>query len=207
MISLASVSSILGIIIPIVVAYISTRHNFRKHPREEFADDVDTAKEFELVLSSEDSQLIKDRITQKLMLTKNVNFMEAQFFYQYADMSLWFERYKYVKTYLRPLIDEKNNITDFTTKNTSQGGFYFLFLYFLFAFIALTPCIFINLYVKSWSDSIQAKQYLILVNLALWPIIFLCLAFINLNKANKVHEAHKFLKKFNKESILLKVEN
>lgn len=46
MISLNSITAILGILIPIIIAYISTRHNFRKHPRQEFSEDIESAKEF-----------------------------------------------------------------------------------------------------------------------------------------------------------------
>lgn len=141
MISLTSVSSILGILIPILVAYISTRHNFRKHPREEFSGDIDAAKEFVKILKSRDSQLIKDRITQKLVLKKNINFIEASFFYQYLDMGLWLERYINVREFLVPVFEGKK-IEKFIERHTCLKINTFLFFYIFFAFLAMTPFFF-----------------------------------------------------------------
>lgn len=125
MISVVSISSILGIIIPIFVAYIGTRHNFRKHPREEFSGDIDAAKEFVKILKSKDSQLIKDCVTQKMMLKKNINFIEASFFYQYSDMGLWLDRYIDVKEFLVPVFDGEN-IKSFTVKHTQIKAYFYM---------------------------------------------------------------------------------
>ncbi|WP_278397432.1 hypothetical protein [Acinetobacter venetianus] len=202
MINLASVSSILGILIPILVAYISTRHNFRKHPREEFSGDIDAAKEFVKILKSKDSQLIKDRITQKLVLNKNINFIEASFFYQYLDMGLWLERYINVREFLVPVFEGKN-IKEFIEKYTWLKTSLFLFFYILFAFLAMTPFLFFKTYSELWSQSIENKQFLLNVNLVLWPLIFASLALIYLYRWNKASDARNFLKKFKAESFPL----
>lgn len=202
MISLTSVSSILGILIPILVAYISTRHNFRKHPREEFSGDIDAAKEFVKILKSKDSQLVKDRITQKLVLKKNINFIEASFFHQYLDMGLWLERYIEVREFLVPVFEGKK-IKKFIERHTWLKINTFLFFYIFFAFLAMTPFLFFKIYLELWVQSIENKQFLLNVNLILWPLILASLAFINLYKWNKASDAQKFLKKFKEESFLV----
>lgn len=199
-----AISAILGIIIPVMVAYISTRHNFRKHPRQEFSEGVEAAKEFDSITSSSDSQLVKDRVTQKLIVNKEINFIEAKFFYQYVDMGLWIDRYISVRSFIDLIVDENNNIIELTEKNKLKTRIYFFILYVFFAALALFPFLFRAFYLSFWDEAISSKQYLISANLVVWPIIFMSLAFNNLYKSSKTSDAAKFLKRFKKESIKVK---
>lgn len=207
MINLTPITTILGILIPVVIAYISTRHNFRKHPRQEFSEDIDSAREFETIVLSNASQLVKDRIAQKLVVKKNINFIEAKFFYKYIDMELWMERYIEVREFIKPIVDEDNNIIDLTTRNTKRKGFMFLLSYIVLACLSFTPFMFFKSYLKLWHWGLQADQYLILFNLVTWPFILIFLAFICLYKANKTSDADKFLKRFNEESLKVRVND
>lgn len=201
MISLNSITAILGILIPIIIAYISTRHNFRKHPRQEFSEDIESAKEFEATLNSNDSQLIKDRIAQKLVVKKNINFLEVNFFHKYVDMEFWLGKYIYIRNYIRPLVDENKNIIELKPKYSNKRGLLYLIFYFLFAFMALIPLMFVKFYLELWDKALATKQYLIIANLIMWPLILASLAFIYLHKANKIAETSRFLKRFKDESI------
>ncbi|MGP4880823.1 hypothetical protein ACTXQV_54950, partial [Klebsiella pneumoniae] len=58
------------------------------------------AKEFDAIVISTESQLVKDRVAQKMIMKKNINFLETQYFYSYADMELWVERYVDVRKYI-----------------------------------------------------------------------------------------------------------
>ncbi|WP_151869911.1 hypothetical protein [Acinetobacter sp. TUM15509] len=199
--NLTSISTMCGIFIPIIVAYISTRHNFKKHPRQEFTEDVISAREFEKVLKSKDNQLIKDRVTQKFMLRKNVNFLEAKYFYSFVDMESWIQQYLHVKKYITPIYNIDNNITEFKLKYSKAQGFLFLISYIFLAFIAITPLIFMNQFMSLWKECINSKNYLLPFNMIIWPLIFISISFIKLHKATKISEAISFLKKFKKESI------
>lgn len=198
---ITTISALLGTFIPILVAYISTRQHFRKHPRQEFSEDVESAREFEKVLESKESQLIKDRITQKFLIKKNINFLEAKYFYSYVDMELWIQRYLEVRNFIKLDVDDKNYIIDLKPKNKIRDGIWYLFLYIFYAFISMLPLMFINFYINLWENSLEEKKYLNLFNIMLWPIIAICFAFINLYKANKTWEAKCFLNKIKKEGI------
>lgn len=78
MISLTAITTVFGALVPLMVAYISSRHNFKKHPRLEFSESIEAAKEFDSILTSTESQLVKDRMAQKLVMKKNINFLETQ---------------------------------------------------------------------------------------------------------------------------------
>jgi len=201
MISITTISALLGVFIPIIVAYISTRHNFRKHPRQEFSEDVESAREFEKVLYSKDSQLMKDRITQKFMVKKNINYLEAEYFYQYVDMELWVERYLEVKKFIKLNYDGNKKIIELSRKNKPRTGWMYLLLYLIFALIALSPFLFVDLFLYWWNSSLQKNQLLIPLNMVLWPIIFASYAFINLYRANKIMETNQFLDKLKKEGV------
>ena len=78
----------------------------------EFSESIEAAKEFDAILISTESQLVKDRIAQKLIMKKNINFLETRYFYRYVDMELWVERYIDVRRYIEPIIDDNNEIVE-----------------------------------------------------------------------------------------------
>jgi len=69
-----------SILVPLLVAHLSSRNSIRRHPKEEFADDVKNAKEFELLVGSKEPNLIKDRVAQQLFQSKKISFKEAIYF-------------------------------------------------------------------------------------------------------------------------------
>ncbi|EOQ63123.1 hypothetical protein F935_02216 [Acinetobacter calcoaceticus ANC 3811] len=201
MISLTAITTVLGALVPLMVAYISSRHNFKKHPRLEFSESIDAAKEFAAIVISAESQLVKDRVAQKLIMKKNINFLETQYFYSYVDMELWVERYVDVRKYIKPIIDENNKIVDLKNKYTMAKGVLFLCMYFFFAILAMIPLIFLKYYVEILQRSIDTISFLITFNLIIWPILFGFIALGGLHKANKISDAYNFLKNFEHERI------
>lgn len=199
--TITAISALLGTLIPILVAYISTRHNFRKHPRQEFSEDIESAREFEKILESNESHLIKDKVTQKFILRKNINFLEGKYFYSYVDMELWVHRYLEVRNFIKLEYDDQNYIVELKPKNKISEGIWYLFLYIFYACIAILPLVFINFYINLWETSWVEKNYLNLFNMIIWPIISICFAFINLYKADKTWEAKCFLYEIKKEGI------
>lgn len=152
-------------------------------------------------MNSNDSQLIKDRIAQKLVVKKNINFLEVNFFHKYVDMEFWLEKYIYIRNYIRPLVDENKKIIELKPKYSNKRSLLYLIFYFLFAFMALIPLIFVKFYLELWDKALAIKQYLIIANLVMWPLILASLAIIYLHKANKIAETSRFLKRFKDESI------
>lgn len=204
MISLTAIIAVLGALVPLIVAYISSRHNFRKHPRLEFSESIEAAKEFDAIAISTESQLVKDRTAQKLIMKKNINFLEAQYFYRYVDMELWVERYIDVRKYIKPIIDEDNKIVDLKNKYTMAKGILFLCMYSFFAILAMIPLMFLKYYLEILHQSIDTSSFLITFNLITWPILFVFIALVGLHKANKISDAYNFLKNFQSERIKVK---
>ncbi|MDN8246435.1 hypothetical protein QZK48_07745 [Acinetobacter baumannii] len=204
MISLTAITTVFGVLVPLMVAYISSRHNFKKHPRLEFSESIEAAKEFDSILTSTESQLVKDRIAQKLVMKKNINFLEAQYFYSYVDMELWVERYVDVRKYIEPIIDEDNKIVDLKNKYTMAKGILFLCMYSFFAILAMIPLMFLKHYLAILHQSIDTNSFLITFNLITWPILFIFIALVGLHRANKISDAYNFLKKFERERIKIK---
>ncbi|HDV0620786.1 TPA: hypothetical protein RHI15_001329, partial [Acinetobacter baumannii] len=188
----------------LMVAYISSRHNFKKHPRLEFSESIEAAKEFDSILTSTESQLVKDRMAQKLVMKKNINFLETQYFYSYVDMELWVERYIDVRKYIEPIIDEDNKIVDLKNKYTMAKGILFLCMYSFFAILAMIPLMFLKYYLAILHQSIDTSSFLITFNLITWPILFIFIALVGLHRANKIADAYNFLKKFECERIKIK---
>ncbi|MBV6613243.1 hypothetical protein JL975_19050, partial [Acinetobacter baumannii] len=172
MISLTAITTVFGALVPLMVAYISSRHNFKKHPRLEFSESIEAAKEFDSILTSTESQLVKDRMAQKLVMKKNINFLETQYFYSYVDMELWVERYIDVRKYIEPIIDEDNKIVDLKNKYTMAKGILFLCMYSFFAILAMIPLMFLKYYLAILHQSIDTSSFLITFNLITWPILF-----------------------------------
>lgn len=204
MISLTAITTVFGVLVPLMVAYISSRHNFKKHPRLEFNESIEAAKEFDSILTSTESQLVKDRMAQKLVMKKNINFLETQYFYSYVDMELWVERYIDVRKYIEPIIDEDNKIVDLKNKYTMAKGILFLCMYSFFAILAMIPLMFLKYYLAILHQSIDTSSFLITFNLITWPILFIFIALVGLHRANKIADAYNFLKKFECERIKIK---
>lgn len=202
MISLTAITTIFGVLVPLMVAYISSRHNFKKHPRLEFSESIEAAKEFDaIVISNAESQLVKDRVAQKLIMKKNINFLETQYFYSYADMELWVERYVDVRKYIEPIINENNKIVDLKNRYTMAKGVLFLCMYIFFAILAMMPLMFLKYYLEIFKQSIDNINFLLTFNLITWPILFSFIALGGLHKANKISDAYNFLKNFEHERI------
>ncbi|MDK2171462.1 hypothetical protein [Acinetobacter baumannii] len=204
MISLTAITTVLGALVPLIVAYISSRHNFKKHPRLEFSESIEAAKEFDAIVISTESQLVKDRVAQKMIMKKNINFLETQYFYSYADMELWVERYVDVRKYIEPIIDENNKIVDLKNKYTMAKGVLFLCMYIFFAILAMMPLMFLKYYLEILKQSIDNINFLLTFNLVTWPILFSFIALGGLHKANKISDAYNFLKNFEHERIKVK---
>ncbi len=192
MISLTAITTVFGVLVPLMVAYISSRHNFKKHPRLEFSESIEAAKEFDSILTSTESQLVKDRMAQKLVMKKNINFLETQYFYSYVDMELWVERYIDVRKYIEPIIDEDNKIVDLKNKYTMAKGILFLCMYSFFAILAMIPLMFLKYYLAILHQSIDTSSFLITFNLITWPILFIFIALVGLHRANKIADAYNF---------------
>ncbi|CAI3150864.1 hypothetical protein MWMV8_MWMV8_01869 [Acinetobacter calcoaceticus] len=204
MISLTAITTVFGVLVPLMVAYISSRHNFKKHPRLEFSESIEAAKEFDAIVISTESQLVKDRVAQKLIMKKNINFLETQYFYSYVDMELWVERYVDVRKYIEPIIDENNKIIDLKNKYTMTKGILFLCMYSFFAILAMIPLMFLKHYLEILQRTIDTSSFLITFNLITWPILFVFIALVGLHKANKISDAYNFLKNFECERIKVK---
>ena len=204
MISLTAITAVLGALVPLIVAYISSRHNFKKHPRLEFSESIEAAKEFDAIVISTESQLVKDRIAQKLIMKKNINFLETRYFYRYVDMELWVERYIDVRRYIEPIIDDNNEIVELKNKYTMTKSILFLCMYFLCGVLAVIPLLFVHHYLEILNQSINNIKFLLTFNLIAWPILSGCIALISLHKANKISDAYNFLKNFQSERIKVK---
>ncbi|MDC5106521.1 hypothetical protein Q5X37_14675 [Acinetobacter baumannii] len=204
MINFTAITTVGGVLVPLIVAYISSRHNFKKHPRLEFSESIEAAKEFDAIVTSTESQLVKERVAQKLVMKKNINFLEAQYFYSYVDMEFWVERYVDVRKYIEPIIDENNKIVDLKNKYTMVKGITFLCIYIFFAILAMIPLMFLKHYLEILHQPIDTIVFLIKFNLIIWPILFGFIALGSLHKANKISDAYNFLKHFQSDKIKIK---
>lgn len=192
-----------SIVVPLVIAFWNTRHSSRKHPKEEYAEDVKVAEKFSKTINSNEPLLVKDRITQQLFVTKKITFQEGIYFYQFHDMERWVRQYIEVRDQLKILRNSKGEILKIHHPHSKLKMFSFTAGYVVLAVLGLLPFLFIDWFINMYTSSLEAKQYLVIFNLICWPIICLLAAVVCLIQGSKYGEVKRFVKHF--ESNALKI--
>ncbi|MFX3621878.1 MAG: hypothetical protein ACE3JT_11705 [Acinetobacter radioresistens] len=196
--------TVLGpILVPLLVAYMTSRAAIGKHSKEEYADEVKNAKEFEKLIGKQTPNLIKDRVAQQLFQSKKVSFREVIYFRQFENMEYWVRYYLTVKKFIQLNRDEQNNIISLSFKKSfwrrvrylityslSMGGGLFLVLWFEL----VNDWLSINL---NWPD---LASIAIVIS---WAVILISIGSYNLILLSKYTEAKKFMRDFEKDSIRL----
>ncbi|MCX0332221.1 hypothetical protein NVT87_15235 [Acinetobacter radioresistens] len=196
--------TVLGpILVPLLVAYMTSRAAIGKHSKEEYADEVKNAKEFEKLIGKQTPNLIKDRVAQQLFQSKKVSFREVIYFRQFENMEYWVRYYLSVKKFIQLNRDEQNNIISLSFKKSfwrrvsyliiyslSMGGGLFLVLWFEL----VNDWLSINL---NWPD---LASIAIVIS---WAVILISIGSYNLIMLSKYTEAKKFMSDFEKDSIRL----
>jgi hypothetical protein len=196
--------TVLGpILVPLLVAYMTSRAAIGKHSKEVYADEVKNAKEFEKLIGKQTPNLIKDRVAQQLFQSKKVSFREVIYFRQFENMEYWVRYYLTVKKFIQLNRDEQNNIISLSFKKSfwrrvrylitysvSMGGGLFLVLWFEL----VNDWLSINL---NWPD---LASIAIVIS---WAVILISIGSYNLILLSKYTEAKKFMRDFEKDSIRL----
>jgi hypothetical protein len=194
--------TVLGsILVPLLVAYLNAKNSMGRHPKDEFQHAIMIAEKFEETIDSSQSHLVKDRIAQQLFETKKITFLEAKYFYQYSDMDLWVKKYIRMKDKLKLVRDDKGEISAIEFPYSKLKAGLFTAGYFVFALLALTPFIFINTFFQYLESGLEARQYLFIFNLIVWPVLSFILAIILLLEGANYNETKRFMTDLKNKAI------
>lgn len=189
------------IIVPLLIAFWNSRYSVRKHPKEEFAEDVRIAENFSSIFTSNQSNLVKDRLSQQLLETKKITYLEAIYFYQFSDMEKWINQYIELRGQLKLVRNSKGEVLKIHHPYSRIKVYSFALGYVVFAFASLLPFLFINWFIEIYISSMESKQYLVIFNLVIWPIISLIVAISFLLMGVKYNDAKRFVKNFETTAI------
>lgn len=192
---------IIPIIVPLLLAFLNSKYSIKKHPKDEFAEDVKVAEKFAAIHDSNVSHLVKDRLAQQLLETKKITYLEVAYFYKYSDMEKWINEYIRVKDKLKLVRQSNGKIIKIHHPYSRSKAASLAFGYIIFAVIGLLPFLFINTFIEIFESHMQSKQYLVIFNMFTWPILFVLVALIFLLEGTRYQAAHRFVKKFKAESI------
>ena len=196
-------SVIVSLIVPLLVAWISSRHHFKKDIHNQLIASVESAREFYQLLDSNEAVLIKDAITQKFLVSKNVNFLEAKYFSQFNDMEKWARSYIVHRDEITLNFNEKNEIDSISMTHVKKKMAVLFISYFVFFGIAIIPFLNFSWYLAWIVECIDETRYLTVLNLTGFPIILCFIGVISLIRAEKLLAALFFEKKFNTEKSLI----
>ncbi len=197
--------TVLGsILVPLFVAHLSSRNSIRKHPKEEFADDVKNAKEFEALIDSKEPNLIKDRVAQQLFQSKKIGFREAIYFRQFENMECWVKSYISVKRFIKLGRDDENNIIDISFEYSLWKRARYLLAYGLTVMPGLFLIFWFNSIREFLNINFNWPNPLTITILVLWSFILLCFGFYYLITDTTYSEAKKFINDFRDEALKLK---
>lgn len=189
------------IFVPILVAFINIKSSIKKHPKDEFSDDVNSSEKFVSIINSDCSMLIKDRITQQTFMSKKITFREAIYFYNFEDMEYWIKYFINNRKYIKILRNSKGNITHLFQDSTKIERVGYLVGYVIFAFLAISPLLNFNFYHNLYQESIKTNNYLITFNLIIWPILLFVIAAGFLIRGSQVNDAKRFIKNFKENAV------
>jgi|SRR5690606_15365523 len=190
-----------SIVVPLLIASWNAKHSLKKHPKEEFAKDVEVAERFSAIISSSASHFVKDRVTQQVFETKKITFQEGEFFYQFNDTERWVRQYIEVRDQVKLVRNSKGKILKIHYPYSWWKKMSFGVGYVVFTILGLMPFLFLEWFIEWYLNSLEAKQYLIIFNIVVWPIIFLSAAVICLVEGAKYNNAQRFVKKFNSRAL------
>ncbi len=202
--NISEVLTALGsILVPLLVAYMTSRAAIGKHPKEEYADDVNNAKEFEKLLGSQTPNLIKDRVAQQLFQSKKVSFREVIYFRQFENMEFWVRNYLAVKKFIQLNRDEQNNIISLGFKYSRWRRVGYVITYFLSMGSGLF-LVFWFVPINAWlTNNLNWPDLLSITIVVLWSFILISFGAYNLITDTKYAEAKNFMNDFEKDSIRL----
>ncbi|MFN3893728.1 MAG: hypothetical protein ACK4KU_03980 [Acinetobacter sp.] len=203
--AILKIVTVLGsILVPLLVAHLSSRNSIRRHPKEEFADDVKNAKEFEALIGSKEPNLIKDRVAQQLFQSKKITFREAIYFRQFENMECWVKSYISVKRFIKVDRDDENNIIDISFEYSLRKRARYLLVYGVTVSLGLFLIFWFNPIRKYLNINFDWPNPLTITIIVLWSFVFLSLGFYNLVTDKTYSEAKKFMTDFRDEAIKLK---
>ncbi|MGI1795228.1 hypothetical protein [Acinetobacter variabilis] len=189
------------IIVPLAIAFLNSKYSVKRHPKEEFAEDVIIAEKFAAIHDSNVSHLVKDRLAQQLLETKKITYLEVAYFYQYSDMERWIAEYIRLKDKLKLVRDSNGKIIKIHHPYSRKKVASFTLGYVFFAIIGLLPFLFINTFIEIFESHMQSKQYLVIFNMFTWPILSILVALMFLHEGAKYKDAQRFVKKFETDAI------
>lgn len=185
---------ILSFILPLLKNGLLSLKEDKKLTLKEIDNDLDVAEDFEFLVDDSYSQLYKDRYAKKIFNTKNINYDELVFFINFKDADVWVKRYLNVKREITKIEDDHGKITGFKSDSTFGAKVYWWVIYIVSMAFFATPYIFFNQYNQVIQRTITEQNYLMTVELFLFPILFLGIGIISLIQGGKTSEAKKFLK-------------
>lgn len=190
-----------SIVVPLLIASWNAKHSLKKHPKEEFAKDVEVAERFSAIITSKASHFIKDRVTQQVFETKKITFQEGAFFYQFNDTERWVRQYIEVRDQVKLVRNSKGMILKIHYPYSRLKKMGFAVGYVIFVTLGLTPFLFLEWFIELYLNSLEAKQYLLIFNIVVWPIILISAAVICLIQGAKYNNAQRFIKKFESKAF------
>lgn len=193
-----------SILVPLLVAHLSSRNSIRKHPKEEFADDVKYAKEFESLVGSNEPNLIKDRVAQQLFQSKKISFKETIYFRQFENMEFWIQSYISVKKFIEVVRDDENNIIDLSFEYSRWKRARYLSIYGLSVSLGVFLIFWFDLVREFLNINFNWPNPLTITIIVLWSFVFLSLGFYNLVTDTTYSDAKKFMNHFKDQGIKLK---
>lgn len=193
-----------SILVPLLVAHLSSRKSIRKHPKEEFADDVKYAKEFESLVGSNEPNLVKDRVAQQLFQSKKISFRETIYFRQFENMEFWIQSYISVKKFIEVVRDDENNIIDLSFEYSLWKRARYLSAYGLTVSLGVFLIFWFDLVREFLNINFNWPNPLTITIIVLWSFVFLSLGFYNLVTDTTYSDAKKFMNHFKDQGIKLK---
>lgn len=193
-----------SILVPLLVAHLSSRNSIRKHPKEEFADDVKYAKEFESLVGSNEPNLIKDRVAQQLFQSKKISFKETIYFRQFENMEFWIQSYISVKKFIEVVRDDENNIIDLSFEYSRWKRARYLSIYGLSVSLGVFLIFWFDLVREFLNINFNWPNPLTITIIVLWSFVFLSLGFYHLVTDTTYSDAKKFMNHFKDQGIKLK---
>ncbi len=193
---------VISFILPLLRDWINNLRLKNKENTTSLRANFDNAEDFEEIQNSSCSQLAKDRYAKILFNNENINNEEAILFMGFKDADYWVKRYLPVKYRVKIIRDLDGNFVDFESNYTWKKSFLWYSVYFLSMSIFATPYIFFKQYNLEVQQTIIHQNYLLTVELVLFPLFFLAIGILSINEKQKNTDAKNFVIEFKERAKL-----
>ncbi|WP_119025874.1 hypothetical protein [Acinetobacter soli] len=196
------VSIVSTVFIPIFIWWLNRKGDESKKPKlhSDMDVDIESAKEFEKIKNDVSiSRLEKDRYSKKLYNDSSINFDEAYFFSKLRDSDNLVNLYLIHKSRIDLVYDSTGKVSRLKSKSPKHQKYYFLISYLICVGLGSTPYILAGQYKYYILKFYNAQNLLAVIELILFPILFLVIGVLSLIEAGKQNRVNNYVDEFNKE--------